>query len=217
MTNFVPNYEDRYYEVHPSQLRWAMHQLDSVPNYNVRCYTPGRGGMYIVVVQVPIGAADADWRAPQPQRRRWLRFDWRVAVKWLCVLVIVGGLGYLAYGVLTGATQQDAQQASQPSQAASSLWDQIAAKLPQMPAIQPPAPRGEPVVEGTGWHWPWESSVVSQPQVKDDGFRWPWQDAQDAAGEAVESIKVAGLVIVLLVVVVCVLWVVGVARRAIGK
>lgn len=197
MTNFVPNYEDRYYEVHPSQLRWAMHQLASVPNYNVRGYTPGRGGMYIVVVQVPIGAADADWRAPQPQRRRWLRFDWRVAVKWLCVLVIVGGVGYMGYGMLTGATQQDAQQASQPSQAAS-LWDEIASKLPQMPATQPVAPRGEPVVD-------------------DAGFRWPWQDAQDAAGEAVESIKLAGLVIVLLVVVVCALWVVGVARRAMGK
>ena len=198
MTNFVPNYEDRYYEVHPSQLRWAMHQLGSVPNYNVRGYTPGRGGMYIVVVQVPIGAADADWRAPQLQRRRWLRFDWRVAVKWLCVLIVVGGLGYMGYGILTGATPQATTQDAQPSQAASSLWDQIAAKLPQLPATQPAAPNGEPAVD-------------------EAGFRWPWQDAQDAAGEAVESIKLAGLVIVLLVVVVCVLWVVGVARRAIAK
>ena len=202
-------------DVEPWELRRAM------AGYAAQGYPPryGKhpdGSGFVIVIVVPDGAAIPDWRAPQLQRRRWLRFDWRVAVKWLCVLIVVGGLGYMGYGMLTGATQQDAQQASQPSQAAS-LWDEIASKLPQMPATQPVAPRGEPVVEGTGWHWPWESSVVSQPQVKDDGFRWPWQDAQDAAGEAVESIKMAGLVIVLLVVVVCVLWVVGVARRAMGK
>jgi flagellar basal body-associated protein FliL len=183
-------------DVEPWELRRAM------AGYAAQGYPPryGKhpdGSGFVIVIVVPDGAAIPDWRAPQPQRRRWLRFDWRVAVKWLCVLVIVGGLGYLAYGVLTGAAPQDAQQAAQPSQAAA-LWDQIAAKLPQMPTAQPPAPNGEPAVD-------------------EAGFRWPWQDAQDAAGEAVESIKMAGLVIVLLVVVVCVLWVVGVARRAMGK
>ena len=34
--NYVPNFEDRYYEVHPSQLRWAMSQLGAIPGYNVQ-------------------------------------------------------------------------------------------------------------------------------------------------------------------------------------
>ncbi len=105
MSNYVPNFEDRYYEVHPSQLRWAMHQLDSVPNYNVRGYASGQGGMYIIVVQVPVGAPQADWRDPQPQRRRWWpRFDWFRIGRGLMFAVIAVALAYIAYGMFAGAS-----------------------------------------------------------------------------------------------------------------
>lgn len=199
--NFVPNFEDRYYEVHPSQLRWAMHQLGSVPGYNVQGYAQGRGGMYIIVVQVPIGAEQQDWRAAAPRRRTTFDISPRLVGVLVAVALLVAVVGYAAYSGVTVPT-----------------WSEVAASIPQMPAMPWDAPtRGEPVVEKTGWHWPWESSVVSQPKAQDAGFRWPWQDAQDAVGEAVESAKMAGLMILGLFVVLAGLWVVGIVRGAIGK
>ena len=120
--NYVPNFEDRYYEVHPSQLRWAMHQLDSVPNYNVRGYTPGQGGMYIIVVQAPVGAPQSDWRDPQPQRRSRFRFDWMRIARGLALAVIAVALAYIAYGMFTGAAL-GMPQAPQAAPAIVMPWD----------------------------------------------------------------------------------------------
>lgn len=142
MSNYVPNFEDRYYEVHPSQLRWAMHQLDSVPNYNVRGYASGQGGMYIIVVQVPVGAPQADWRDPQPQRRRWFRFDWFRIGRGLMFAVIAVALAYIAYGLFVDGAPQHTQAAPAPS-----LWDRIADAVPH----------GEPVAE-PAIEMPWEAA-----------------------------------------------------------
>ena len=204
--NFVPNFEERYYEVHPAQLRWAMHQLDSVPGYNVRGYAQGRGGMYIIVVQAPIGAEQADWRAPQPQRRRWRgwRIDGRQVLAWLCVLVIVGGLGYMGYTMATGG--------------ALPTWGDVTAQLPAMPWSTPAAPHGEPVVEESGWHWPWESSIVSQPKPQQaDGFRWPWQDAQESVSEGFKTLTTGLTIVRILFLLALILWGIGIVRGAIGK
>lgn len=143
---FVPSFEDRYYEVHPSQLRWAMHQLDSVPNYNVRGYTPGQGGMYIIVVQAPVGAPQADWRDPQLQRRRWFRFEWPRLARGLALAVIAIALAYIAYGLFVDAGLQPAAQATP----APSLWERIADALPH----------GEPVVEhvAPAIELPWDAA-----------------------------------------------------------
>ena len=205
--NFVPNFEDRYYEVHPSQLRWAMSQLGAIPGYNVQGYAQGRGGMYIIVVQVPIGAEEQDWRSPAPSRRR-VRFDISprmigviVAVALLCAIV-----GYAAYSGVTVPT-----------------WDEVAAAMPQLPAMPwdapPPAPRGEPVVESSGWHWPWESSVISKPQPAPapQGFRWPWESAQDSINEGFEQLTNGFMVLGVLVLLAFILWFVGLVRGALGK
>ena len=194
--NYVPNFEDRYYEVHPSQLRWAMSQLGAIPGYNVQGYAQGRGGMYIIVVQVPIGAEQQDWRSATPSRRRlrW-NFDVRVVVKWLCVLVIVGGLGYLGYTMASGGT------------------------LPTLTATTTQAPRGEPVVEESGWHWPWESSVVSKPQPKPEpqGFRWPWEDAQASINQGFEQLTNGLMIVGVLFLLALILWGIGLVRGALGK
>jgi hypothetical protein len=83
--------------------------------------------------------------------------------------------------------------------------------------FEPPLPRGEPVVEKSGWHWPWESSVISKPAPKQEGFRWPWQDAQDAVGAGVQTLTNAVLAIGALVLLGGLLWLVGIVRGAIGK
>ncbi len=202
--NYVPNFEDRYYEVHPRNLGWAMHQLGAMPGYNVQGYAQGKGGMYIIVVQVPFGAPQADWRdAPPAPRRVRFEISQRMIAVLVAVVLLVGVVGYAVYSGFTVPT-----------------WDEIAQGIhmpePITQMFEPPKPRGEPVVEKSGWHWPWESSVVSKPQQQ-EGFRWPWQDAQDAAGEMVESVKMAGLMIVGLFLVLGSLWVVGIVRGAIGK
>ena len=196
--------------VHPSQLRRAM------ASYANQGYPPAYGphpfqaGMMVIVITLPDDADIPDWRytpPPSPRRRRSWRIDGRQVLAWLCVLVIVGGLGYLGYTMATGG--------------ALPTWEGIAANMPAMPdqiaqMFEPAPPRGEPVVEETGWHWPWESSVISKPQAK-EGFRWPWQDAQDAASEVVESAKMAGLMIAGLFLVLGGLWIVGIVRGALGK
>lgn len=210
MSNYVPNYEELHYQVHPSQLRWAMSQLGAVPGYNVLGYAPGQGGMYIIVVQVPVGTPQADWRAPVQQRRHWPRWridGWQV-LSWLCALVIIGGLGYLGYTMATGG--------SLPT------WEGIAANMPAMPEqvariFEPPAPHGEPVVEKTGWHWPWESAVISKPAPRDNSFRWPWDDAAKQVSDTVDMAKNVTLAVVVFLLLGVALWFVAKVRGALGK
>jgi hypothetical protein len=100
-TNYVPNMETRYYEVHPRQLAWAMHALSQVPGYSVQGYSKGQGGMMLIAVSVPPGAPPLDWAtvAGAPSARgRWLRFDrtWLVRIG-----AILLGL-YIVYGLLAG-------------------------------------------------------------------------------------------------------------------
>ena len=78
-----------------------MSQLGAMPGYDVTGYPPGADGMYIIVVQAPAGAEGADWRsAPRRPRFRLPPFHWRGFVQILCVLAIVGAVGYIAYGVI---------------------------------------------------------------------------------------------------------------------
>ena len=157
MTNYVPNYEELHYQVHPSQLGWAMHQLSAVPNYNVMGYAPVAGGMCIIVVQVPVGTPQVDWRAPQSQpRRRWPRLDWFRIGRGLALAVVAVALAYIAYGLFVDAARQPAPVA----QAAPSLWDRIADAMPN----------GEPVVERTA------------PAIE-----MPWDAAGRQVGEAVDG------------------------------
>lgn len=96
------------YEVHPSQLRWALSSLAGagVPIVGYQ-QLPGTG-MYVIVVQVPVQQEEAtDWRTMQPKRKRRISVDWRRLVMWACVIAIVAGVGYGAYsliasGALTG-------------------------------------------------------------------------------------------------------------------
>ena len=204
MSNYVPNNEERYYEVHPSQLRWAMHQLGAMPGYNVQGYARS-GGMYIIVVQVPVGAPEQDWRDAPPRRRTMLDISPRMIAVLAAVALLVAVVGYAAYSGFTVPT-----------------WDEVADKLPAMPERwpweQPQQPQGEPVVERTGFRWPWESEVVSQPQPqRNEGFRWPWEAAQDNFNDGMAQIGNVFICIGALCLLAAVLWFVGLVRGAIGK
>jgi hypothetical protein len=201
-------YEERQYPTPGRYLRGHKAAFEAA-GFPVNVLNP-EPGMYILVVSLPASMPQEldPYQLPRRRRRNW-HIDGRQVLAWLCVLVIVGGLGYMGYTMATGG--------------ALPTWESIAEQMPQLPAMpwaEPAAPHGEPVVEKTGWHWPWESSVVSKPQPQakqSDGFRWPWQDAQDAAGEAVESIKMAGVMVIGLFAVLATLWIVGIVRGAIGK
>jgi len=109
MSSYVSNFEERYYEVHPSQVRWAMSQLGGMPGYNVQGYAPAQNGMYIVVVQVPVGAEQQDWRAAPP-RRRWPRVDVPRLARGLALAAIAVALAYIAYSMFTGAALDTSTQ-----------------------------------------------------------------------------------------------------------
>lgn len=188
MTNYVPNYEELHYQVHPSQLGWAMHQLSSVPNYNVLGYAPVAGGMCIIVVQAPVGTPQVDWRAPvQQRRRRWPRFDWPRIGRGLALAVVAVALAYIAYGLFVDAASQPA---AQTTQAEPSLWDRIADALPH----------GEPVVEHT------------TPAIE-----LPWDVAGRQVGEAVDAVGHIVTTLVVLVLLGGIAFVAFKVRRTMRK
>ncbi len=87
--------------VHPSQLRRAMSVL-SAKGVDVRGYSRTPDGMMAILFMLPDAVDTApDWRsAPRPRTRRAV--NWRGYVQMLCVVAIVGGLGYLGYGMMAG-------------------------------------------------------------------------------------------------------------------
>ncbi len=199
--------------VHPSQARRAMHNLaaQGVPIRGGGMYN----GAYVIVVMLPEEAPAPDWRTAPAQRAAsgwsgWSMpaFNMRVFVQLLCVLAILLGVGYLGYGVLSGADLSwSAPDLGGLSQQVRAAWDDVAAPWK-------PLPNGEPVVERTGWHWPWESATVNAPQ---DAGGWlpanPIGNAIDGAAQMITWL-------VWVLVVAGVLWsaslVAGIVRRARG-
>ena len=179
--------------VHPSQLRRAM------ASYANQGYPPAYGphpyqeGMMVVIITLPDDADIPDWRDAPPRRR--VRFD--ISPRMIAVLVavalIVGVVGYAVYSGFTVPT-----------------WGEIAQGIHMPETIaqmfEPAPPRGEPVVEKSGWHWPWESSVVSKPAPRDDGFRWPWDDAAKQVSDTVDMVKNVTLFVVVLLLLGVALW-----------
>lgn len=193
--------------VEPWQLRQAMAGY-AAQGYPPRYGPHPEGGGFVVIIMVPDGAAVPDWHnqpVPPPRRRRSWRIDGRQVLSWLCVLVIVAGLGYLGYTMATSGELP--------------TWSEVAANMPQLPAMQPAAPRGEPVVEASGWHWPWESTVISKPKPKPEpqGFRWPWESAQTSISQGFEQLTNGLMIVGVLFLLALVLWGIGLVRGAIGK
>lgn len=90
--------EDREYEVHPSQLRWAMHNM-AAAGYPPLGYAPGpSGNTYIIIVQQPAGSPALDWQA-QRQPRHGDDGARRLTL-WLGIVVLVGAIAWLAWSVL---------------------------------------------------------------------------------------------------------------------
>lgn len=200
-------YEERGIPVHPSQSKRAGHNLRAA---GVPILGDGMsGGLYVIVVAVPVGAPTPDWQQAPPSQpvRAWSppAFNWRVFVQILCALAIVGGVGYFAWGMFGGE--------SGPGWSVS--WDDVGAWLDARTAASRPLPNGEPVVETTGFRWPWESKIVSAP--KDAGSsEWSWMPA-NPVGDALDGAAAAITWLIYALLAVGGLWVaslaVGIVRR----
>lgn len=99
------NYEQQYYQVPGGQLGWRVTQARQQGlDYDVMRQ---KDGMYIIVVMAPVGSQPFAYET-HPSHRPGFRvpaFHWRGFVQILCVLAIVGAVGYLAYGVIAGGPQ----------------------------------------------------------------------------------------------------------------
>ena len=93
--------EDREYQVHPGQARWAMSNLSAAGLPITNNYM-APSGVYVIIVQQPAGSPDVDWRNVQQQRRRNDDPLRRLTIA-LGVLVLAGAALYLAWTVATGA------------------------------------------------------------------------------------------------------------------
>ena len=119
--------EDREYQVHPGQARWAMSNLSAAGLPITNNYM-AQSGVYVIIVQQPAGSPDVDWRNVQQPRRRNDDATRRLTIA-LGVLLIVACIAWAVYTVLV------ANGVRMPWQA---------------------LPNGEPVVTQTdpGWTWP---------------------------------------------------------------
>jgi hypothetical protein len=167
-------YEERQYPTPGRYLRGHKAAFERA-GYPVNVQSAGPG-VYILVVTLPASMPQEidPYQLPARRRRSW-RLDGRQVLSWLCVLVIVGGLGYLGYTLFAPAPQP--AQAAQTKQA--DFWDWVdGLELPSVPAL----PKGEPQVEATGWQWPWESAAKA---------------AADTAGAITQAVMVLVLLFVL--------------------
>ena len=199
-------YEERAVPVHPSQSGRAMHNYaaQGIPILG----KGSSGGMYVIVIGVPVGAPTPDWTyaPPQPASYRrgfnWPAFNWRVFAQLLAVLMIAAALGYFGWVFATGSDASGGDIVAGAQDAAGNFTAWLDDRL----ALLRPLPRGEPVVERTGFRWPWESAVVSAPKAA-GGSEW-WMPA-NPVGDAVDGIGRMITWLVWALVIVGVLWVVS--------
>ena len=144
-TNRVPYRED----VTPGELRHALRGYTQM-GYPIRGYTQGDSGMVTIIIMAPPGAQIPDWRtgafgSPVPTRQLgWPAFNWRKIVQVLCVLAIVGAVGYIILG------------------SGEALTDLVGDRTPN----------GEPVVEKVE-DAPWWRFWDQEPAAEEEGAGWP--------------------------------------------
>lgn len=176
-------FEQQAYEVPGRELRWRVAQLKAQNlDYVVRQVG---GGVYIVVVQQPVGAEPFAYAEYQRRRRPRLTIDGANILRWAAVLgavAVVVAVLWFAFG---------------PS-------DTVTAETGGM-RLDPITGRG--IVEANWWDWftglrlPWQQSA-EQPSQQ-GGFRWPWDTAMESAAAAADSVQ--GTVTIVSVGVVAVL------------
>jgi hypothetical protein len=203
--NNVPYQE----EVTRGELRHALRGYSAM-GYPPAGYVPASNGMVTIIIMAPPATAIPDWRtgafapsAPSP-RRTWPALDWRMWVQMVCMVVILGGIGYGAWAMFVPAASRPAVTAqtggmrldpatghmAEPTAAEGAL-SFLAGLLPK--AAPPAAQKADQ--EKAGWKWPPANPV----------------------GEAIDGATQAVLWLVYAVIALGVLWgvsfVVGIAGK----
>lgn len=227
-------WETRHYPVSGQHLGWRKSQWEAA-GYPPSDIIRGKEGIYILVVTVPATLPqEIDPGALIPQRRRqtWPPFDWRVFVQLLCVLALVGGIGYLAYQVFasprltiagvpveTGGMRIDPATGrmveptawERAQGALEDARDWLRGLLPQQqPAAQPqtvPAP----------WWRFWNREPDTVQPGQSGGWAWP---LKNPVGDAIDGTMQAITWLTYAVIALGVLWlisfIVGIVRRVRG-
>lgn len=85
------NYEPRGYEVQGRHLGWAKSAFETA-GYPVQMVMPQPGGVYVIIINMPLGAPDLDFRSMPTKSRTWLRLPSARLMIWLAVAAI-GAVG----------------------------------------------------------------------------------------------------------------------------
>ena len=177
----------QFYEVHPSQLRWAMHNLSSqgVP---IQGYSTLPNGMCVIVVTLPDGETAPDWRAAHRSKPR---IELGPVLRWVSILAGIIAVAAVLYFAFAGG-------------------DTVTAEVGGM-KLDPTT--GHMVEDGGLWGWlpdlhfPWQAQQQPSQQAQQQGFRWPWDAAMESAAATAESVQgtvtvVSGAVLGLLVLLI---------------
>ena len=175
----------QFYEVHPSQLRWAMHNL-AAQGVPIQGYSTLPNGMCVIVITLPESTPAPDWRSA-PRRKPGIELG--SILKWSLFMLVVLVFCATLY-MVWGSVGANAQQPSQQGQQQGSAWAWL-----------------------SDLHFPWQGEPAQVEQQgaeqQDGGFRWPW----DAAADAAESVQMTVTMVSVVIVTVLVLMIVLVVVR----
>ena len=144
----------QFYEVHPSQLRWAMHNL-AAQGVPIQGYSTLPNGMCVIVITLPESTPAPDWRSA-PRRKPGIELG--SILKWSLFMLVVLVFCATLY-MVWGSVSDDAQQSSQQGTQQGSAWAWLSGlHLPWQSAKQP--------AEQQGFRWPWEAAADAVADVQ---------------------------------------------------
>ena len=175
----------QFYEVHPSQLRWAMHNL-SAAGVPIQGYSTLPNGMCVIVITLPESTPAPDWRAVNTARRPKPRIELGPVLRWAAVLAAVVAVAAVLYFAFAGG------------------GNTVTAEVGGM-RLDPVT--GHMVEDGGVWDWfanlhlPWQQDAAQPSQPQGDGWQWPWDAAVQRAQDTVTLAAGATLAVLVWLIV----------------
>ena len=205
-------YEQQYYEIPGAQWRWRAAQLNAQGLPFEATYNRA-AGVYIVVVQTPVGAQPFAYET-HPSHRPGFRvpaFHWRGFVQILCVLAIVGAVGYIAYSRMAGGTQPTI--AGVPVEVGGMKLDPTTGRMVEPSLLEQAQGALDGAFDWLGGLLPSGAQTHAAPQT-DTGWTWP---PKNPVGDAIDGTMQAVTWLTYAVIALGVLWLISFVVSIVGK
>lgn len=179
----------QFYQVHPSQLRWAMHNL-AAQGVPIQGYSTLPNGMCVIVVMLPDSTPAPDWHS-SPRRKPGIELG--PILKWSLFMLVLAMFCATLYMVWGRAAGDDTQQGTQQGQQEGGAWAWL-----------------------SGLRLPWQGDAAQDNQQgaeQQGGFHWPWDAAADVVADVQATVTTVSVAIIAVLVLLIILAVVKKRRQ----